>query len=357
MNDKEILSLKIDLLLNGVALNGEFDLKQKAFLSSVSDGIRFVIFDDIYITTSINSKSPYTLHKKKASDTISLFGKAISPLKVELIPEGKHFGAKSSDGTMMENIGTFQIDRLRISAYKGCDFVTNNEGCEFCEVSHVKIQRKNRLEHISELIKYTEQHENRVKHYLVSGGTPPDNGWKHFIEVCQTVREHTLKPIYAMFSPPPNLGVIKQIIDSGVHDLAINVELFNSVLSAKITKGKNKIGVNKYFEALEYAVKLLGNNGSVKSMLIVGLESYSDTLSGVEELAKRGVMPILSIFKPIIGTPLENLPAPSIDDLAATWEIAQNICEKYSLTLGPLCKCCQNNTLTIPVNDKYFSYE
>ena len=160
-----------------------------------------------------------------------------------------------------------------------------------------------------------------------------------------------------MISPPPDLNVINQIVGVGVQDLSINIELFNTELSRRIMAGKNRIGIKRYFETLEYAVKLLGNKGSVKSILIVGIENYNDTLNGVEELAKRGVMPILSIFKPIKGTPLENFHHPKTDDLITIWESAQRICEKYSLTLGPLCKCCQNNTLTIPISDMYFKYE
>lgn len=356
MDTRTALSLKVDLLLNGIALNGKFDLNSRAFLSSISDGVHFIIFKEIYVTASINDKSSYTLYKD-VDGTIFLKGKEISSLKIELIPEGKYFGINSSDGVLMENIGTFQTDRLRISAYKGCSFVTNNEGCMFCEASYQRHQRKNPLEHISELIAYSEQHEARIKHYLISGGTPPDNGWKHFVDVCQTVRENTLKPIYAMFSPPPDLMIIKRIIDTGVEEVAINVELFNRALSSTIIKGKNRIGIDKYFESLEYSVTLLGKKGNVKSVLIVGLESYTDTIAGVQELAKRGIMPILSIFKPVKGTPLENYPQPRKEDLINIWREAQSICERYSLTLGPLCKCCQNNTLTIPINNKYFKYE
>lgn len=357
MDVKDILNLKIDLLLNGVELEGIFKLGSQAFLNSISEGIHFVIFKDIYITTSIKNESPYTLFRDEANDNIFIKGKEIEPVKVELIPEGKYYGIQLSDGTLMEKIGTFQTDRVRISAYKGCHFVSNGEGCKFCEVSQVKTQYKNRLEHISELIQHSELHEERIKHYLISGGTPPEDGWGHFIDVCRIVRENSAKPIYAMFSPPPSLDIIKQIVDIRVQDIAINIEIFNSNVSAKIIKGKNKIGIDRYFEALEYAVSFMGNKGNVKSLLIVGIENYSDTLTCVEELAKRGVMPILSIFKPIKGTPLENYPKPLKEDLVNVWENAQNICEKYTLTLGPLCKCCQNNTLTIPVNEKYFKYE
>jgi len=357
MDIETILCLKIDLLINGVTLDGEFDLDSRAFLDSISKGVNIILFEDIYITASIKEESPYTLFVNKINDSVFLKGKDLPSLNVKLVPKGKYSGIKTSDGTMMDDIGTFQTDRLRISAYKGCKFQVNNEGCKFCELSYKKTQRKNRLEHISELIKYTERYEEHIKHYFVSGGTPLDHEWNHFIDVCQTIRRNSIKSIYAMFSPPSNLKIIKQIIETGVQDVAINIELFNPSFSAKIMNGKHQIGINRYFEALEYSVKLLGNKGNVKSLLIVGIEDYSDTLAGVEELAKRGVMPILSIFKPIIGTPLENFPIPKKEDLVAVWSDAQNICEKFDLTLGPLCKCCQNNTLTIPINSKYFKYE
>jgi uncharacterized radical SAM superfamily protein len=356
--DSEIaINLKIDLLINGVALDGEFDLEPRNFLDSISDGINFIIFEDIYITASIKKESPYILYFNKTNGDIFLKGKNIHTLNVKLISKRKYFGVKTSDGAMMDDIGTCQTDRLRISAYKGCKFQINNEGCKFCESYYKKTQHKNQLEHISELIKYVECHEERIKHYLVSGGTPPDNGWDHFVDVCKTINKNSIKPIYAMFSPPPHLKIIKRIIEAGVQDVAINIELFNQNFSIKIMKGKHRIGIDKYFKALEYSVEILGNKGNVKSLLIVGIENYSDTLAGIEELAKRGVMPILSIFKPIKGTPLENFPVPKKEDLVAVWENAQNICEKFNLTLGPLCKCCQNNTLSIPINSKYFKYE
>ncbi len=357
MDVTEYLNIKIDLLINGVAIEGDFELDSRAYLDSISDGIHLIIFEDIYVTVSINNQSPYTLYKSDYNDIILLKDNNILVTQVKVIPKGKYFGVKTSDGTLMENIGTFQTDRVRISAFKGCNFVVNNEGCDFCEASYKRTIRKNRLEHISELLEYCEHNEERIKHYLISGGTPPNKGWNHFVKVCQTVRQYTSKPIYAMFSPPPKLEIVEQIVDSGVEDIAINIELFNTDLASKIIKGKNRIGLKQYFRTLEYAVTLLGNKGNVKSLLIIGLERYEDTLRGVEELAQRGVMPILSIFKPVKGTPLENYLPPQKEDLISIWEASQHICEEYNLTLGPLCKCCQNNTLTIPINNKYFIYE
>jgi adenine C2-methylase RlmN of 23S rRNA A2503 and tRNA A37 len=356
MNERQAsLELKIDLLLNGVSLKGEFDLSSRAFLNSISDGIHIILKDDIYITATVNKESLFIL--EKVSESLILLHTTKNSHTVKVVPTGKYFEKKSSDGTWLEDIGTFQTDRLRISAFKGCSFVLKNEGCKFCEASYKRKQRRNKISNIVELVSYCERNEERIKHYLVSGGTPPENGWDHFINVCKAIRNQTNKSIYAMFSPPPTLDTIDKIVDAGVQDVAINLELFNREKSIEFIPGKTKLGFNKYSQSLEYSVKLLGNRGNVKSLLIVGLEDYSDTLNGVEYLAQRGIMPILSIFKPVMGTPLEYYPTPNKDDLIDIWMKSQEICEKYSLTLGPLCKCCQNNTLTIPVNDNYFKYE
>ena len=133
MDVKSALDLKIDLLLNGVTLDGKFDFKLTSFFKQYFRWNPLIVFKDIYVTVSINNKSPYILYRNKADNIIYLKGNNIIPMEVKVIPEGKYFGKKSSDGILMEDIGTFQTDRLRISAYKGCNFVMNNEGCKFCE--------------------------------------------------------------------------------------------------------------------------------------------------------------------------------------------------------------------------------
>ena len=159
-----------------------------------------------------------------------------------------------------------------------------------------------------------------------------------------------------MLSPPPDLNFINSVVDAGVNEIGINMEFYDRKLSRLLMPGKASADADVYYKNLEHAVNLLGAEGAIRSILIVGLEPLENTVQGVRELASRGVMPILSIFKPLENTALANHPLPSRDLLISAWEKAQSICEHYSLTLGPLCKCCQNNTLSLPVNNKYRMY-
>ena len=350
MDHREKLKLKINLLLNGVRLGNSFEVHARATLESISEGLNIDLGNGVYVTSSINNRSAFVIYKTASG--YDLRNGELS-LRIELITPPNIQDLTTTDGTPLNKVGTFQLDRARISAFKGCIFGVLNVECKFCEIGDLKKMRKNKLKHINEFISYVEQQHKQIRHFLVSGGTPSDKGWGHFIDVCKEIKSVSEKPIYAMFSPPHTLGIIDELVQSGVSEIAINLEFYNNKFAKDIIPGKAAIGRESYFESLEHAVKLLGSHGAVRSILIVGIESQKDTLKGVEELASRGVVPILSIFKPLKGTKMEYMDHPDLELLLSTWEQAQKICELYSLTLGPLCPHCQNNTLTIPINAMY----
>jgi hypothetical protein len=82
--------------------------------------------------------------------------------------------------------------------------------------------------------------------------------------------------------------------------------------------------------------------------LVIGLEKENTLLQGILELCNIGVMPILSVFRPIPGTETEHIVPPSNEYLRYIYHIGTDICAKYGLHLGPDCPACQNNTLSLP---------
>lgn len=350
MDDKDYLQLKIELLLKGVRLDENIRVHSRATMASISEGLNIRIGEHIYVTASIDKTSPFTLSLAKNRYLLS---KGEITLEVELIYPPNIENLTTIDGTPMERVGSFQIDRARISAFKGCIFGVLKVECKFCEIGDLRKMRKNKLANINEFAKLVEENYKQIRHFLVSGGTPSDKGWRHFIDVCKEIRSVSERPIYAMFSPPHELSVITEMVESGVSEIAINIEFYDQDVARDLIPGKAAIGRQKYIDALEHSVKLLGRNGAVRSILIVGIENEQETLRGVEALASMGVMPILSVFKPLEGTGMASYGRPETELLLSVWEKSQEICEMYGLTLGPTCKCCQNNTLTIPVSDLY----
>ena len=68
---------------------------------------------------------------------------------------------------------------------------------------------------------------------------------------------------------------------------------------------------------------------------------------GVEAVCRLGAAPILSPFRPVPFTEMEDTVPPSNEWLLELAERAEAICRSYGLTLGPSCPACRNNTLTL----------
>lgn len=157
-----------------------------------------------------------------------------------------------------------------------------------------------------------------------------------------------------MSVPPENLGILNDYYDAGLNEVAFNIEIFDRASATKYMPGKGRIPLEEYQNALLHSVELWGNTGNVKCLLVYGCESNNSFLQGVQWLASHGIQPVISVFRPLRNTDMENIIPPEIKMLTALFYRAQIICQSFGLVLGPDCILCQNNTLSIPT-DK-FSY-
>jgi hypothetical protein len=165
-----------------------------------------------------------------------------------------------------------------------------------------------------------------------------------------------------MIAPPADIDWIDRLIDSGVDEIGVNVELFSDVAAREYVPGKHRVGMPYFLEVLERAVDgyaargVPDQLGRVRSITVVGLEPESETLEGVRLLASRGVMPILTPFRPMVGTEMEHHPRWPGDRL---WDLAVDatgVAAEFGMPLGPTCIPCQANTLNVPGHPAYRHY-
>ena len=152
-----------------------------------------------------------------------------------------------------------------------------------------------------------------------------------------------------MILPPNNIKDIDEYVEAGVTEMGFNLECYDRKKASFYMPGKGKISLKQYENALKYAVKKLGSSGAVRSAFVIGLESDKSVLEGVRFLCSLGVAPIFSVFRPIQGTEMENVVPYSNERLFNLVKKAEQICEEYSLKMGPECIACQNNTLSFDV--------
>lgn len=151
-----------------------------------------------------------------------------------------------------------------------------------------------------------------------------------------------------MCLPPKDLSVLDAWYNAGITELAFNLELFDRNKAKQFMPGKGRIPVEQYLNAFDKAVSLWGKDGNVRTILLAGLESQDVLLDGIDTVCSHGVMPILSVFRALRETAMENVVPPSNEWLYDLYNKAEMICSKYNLHLGPSCPACQNNTLSLP---------
>lgn len=268
------------------------------------------------------------------------------------VPTPAYYGRLAGDGTPLQRTGQLCSDRLGIGLTNICTYYRSRASrCRFCSIGqNVEDERARKpLEAIVEVVEaaYTDG-VAPARHLLLGGGTPegPDAGAIAIAQAARAIKARWPQPIYAMLAPPADLGYLELLRDSGVDEIGMNVELFSDEAARRYIPGKRAANpLSRYLAALERAVELFGPINT-RSITVVGLEDAEATVDGVELLASRGVMPILSPLRPLRGTPLERFPTPSA---SALWELtlrAAEAAERHGVPLGPTCIACQSNTLT-----------
>lgn len=257
------------------------------------------------------------------------------------------------DSSKIKEIAFFATDRLRLQNSPSCIFNNTsgdreNNACKFCEVYGWNLDFNEHDIHTA--IDYCfENLSDKFRHILI-GGRSNYIGAEHkiILRMCEKIKKYNPHmPIYLMCLPPQNVDFINDYVNVGITEFGFNIEIYDRNIAKKFMPGKGEIPLKQYFNAFERAVSLLENKGAVRTAYIVGLEPEESLMQGISDVSKIGVAPILSAFRPIPGTPFENIAPLSSEQLYFYTKKAKAISNNNGIELGPECKACQNNTLNI----------
>nr|VFK38237.1 MAG: ATP-grasp domain-containing protein [Candidatus Kentron sp. TC] len=327
----------------------------------IAGGLELLLFDDIHVNVpfkeSFSFLSPFSLHWSQNDGFSITYGKR-RIVSCRVLPLPGYVGKTSSSGNAFVDIGQIFTDRLGVYPFRSCAYnARNKKACKFCEIGYQTPLAPVPIDDLSELVdECLSDRKSQIRHILVSGGVPSKQRWSYLVDSIKRIRVLTDMPIYQMLEPPEDMSRIEELKHAGVDEVGFNLELFNREIAERLMPGKGLVSLQKYVDTLKRAKELWPEFGAVRSLLIVGLEPLEDTLQGVEELADLGVMPILSPFRPVPGTELAHRVPPTGEFMYQAWDASQRICDQRGITLGPLCVACQNNTITVPVNEHYRYY-
>ena len=235
-------------------------------------------------------------------------------------------------------------DRARLSPLQSCAMT-----CTFCNVPYDDpisgYALKPIVDCIDALQVAIDDPIQPAHHILISGGTPKPKDVENHNELYRRVIEAFPGiPVDIMMVPIPGVLDVPALKSAGLNDLSINLEVYDRKRQQEVARQKYNWGRGYYLDFIEQAAEVLGP-GHVRSMLLVGLESVESTLEGVEAIAQRGGVPVLSPFRPDPVTPLGGMLPPDYDVLLDVYFRSQEIVARYGTFLGPSCPPCSHNTL------------
>jgi Radical SAM superfamily len=263
----------------------------------------------------------------------------------DVLPLPGYLSLRNSRGDAVIGTTMSHGDRVRISPLQGCVY-----DCGFCDLPQKRYYRH----HIEELLASIEVAKADTalppRHLVISGGTPGPAHAEWFDSMVMTVAASCGLPTDVMMSPRgSHLDYLRRFVDAGVIGFSFNLEVVDERTAAEIMPRKATSSSPHFDTTVRAAVDLLGaGTGAVRSLVIVGLEEPAMTLKAVERIARLGADPVLSPFRPAVGTPLADKQPPTESLLIETYEAAHAIAMTHGVQLGPRCNPCQHNTLTLP---------
>lgn len=343
--------LKLLLLAHGVRLSeaAESELEAKGgFNHEEFDALDLVLNGHIYVCAPYNTNrsqlSPFCVDTAPGgSYSLTCYDAIITEVQVRMVDV---LGEKQTYGGILYHDVTYlSNDRLRVYQRLGCFFKDCGKACQFCDMP--EDGRTLTLKDIYQAIDEYLDHP-KVRHYLIGGGSnSPGDNFERAAMIARHIRDTTDKPIYLMSLPPKDPEVLLHLKESGITQVAFNLEIFDRDLALRYMPGKGAIPFSVYDQAFQAAVKLWGKTGNVRTIFVVGLESKNSLLRGVNYAAELGVSPILSLFRPAPGTLLQRFLPPSDDEIWEIYQRAKVICEQNGVSLGPACPYCEDNCIKI----------
>ncbi len=328
-------TLKVELQSLGLRIPDTKAIRQGG--AGPTGGIHLKILPDgeanIPVVGDFVKSSPY--HLDDINGEYWIFKDDVAMVQVEPMGSAKFSEHKTSVGVSMQKMGILHCPTtFATTLLQTCDFWRDERRCKFCGIeltlkdrSTVGFKNARGLVETIQLAKELDGISNIV---FTSGVAPDeDRALEKYAEICSQVKNETGLPIQLQIIPPEDFSWFQRLKDSGVDALGIHIETFDPEVFERVTPGKAKIGFNRYVESWKEAVRVFGR-WQVSTYVLVGMgEDLQTVIDGARLCAEIGVYPFIVPFRPVAGTPMENVRPPSPETMEYVYREAAKIMSAY----------------------------
>jgi uncharacterized radical SAM superfamily protein len=346
--------LKLDLYCKGLRLDetcyleqdgGRKVLRTRAGLGS---GLELILPGGLWtnapVTEPFAQASPYALHRVHGHYVLRHQGVDLTP--VRLSPRPAWYDAKTASGKAMTRIGTLQGTYLGIYPAKVCDYWTakpEKVNCKFCSVGlnlGVDDADDKSVEEVLQVVRAARR-ESGITYVDFNTGHYAGDTYLDILEPYIKRIKSELGLLIGVQTPPHrDLKRYDALRELGVNRVSFCFEIFDPLLFKDICPGKQaEYGLDFYLEAIRYCATL-GRVGPrhepwvTNGEIIAGLEPPESSIRAIDWITSVGAIPTVCVFRPLLGTDMENEAPPRTEDLVPVFRRLYEACMERGLPIG-----------------------
>jgi hypothetical protein len=282
--------------------------------------------------------SPYVLTGSPADGYRVHDDRDDSEYDVRLPREPAWYRRLTSREIPMSRIGVLQGTYLGIYINPVCAFWNYQPSlnCRFCttgqNVGEAEIAQKT-VDDVVETC-WAAKAESGVTFVHLNGGFMGSRGTEFAEPFVRAIKQDVGLLVGVQLTPERDFTGYDRLIDLGVDHFSFCIELLDAEWFARICPGKaQRLGQALFFRAMDYCASKLPR-GAVSGELIAGLEPIANTIEGIERIVSAGAFPTVCVFRPTIGSDMQDWPPPSYDDMRTVMAAMYDACRRYRLPIG-----------------------
>lgn len=341
--------LEIDLFCSGLRVDPSCTLGQDArkvsrIRAGLGSGLELVLpgrRKDLWMNVPVEEdfalQSPYLLLKRDAA-YVARDERDGTEYPVRIPVEPEWYRKRTAKGTEMCKVGVLQGTYLGIYISNSCTYWYSNPpmNCRFCTTgSNVGVNEMadKDLDDVVEVARSARE-ESDISFVHFNTGNQGGKDLDLVAPYVKAVKERVGALVGVQCMPSPEHWKYDWLIDLGTDHFSFCYEFHNPEVFARLLPGKQKTaGQHIYFQALEYTSKKLGK-GAVSGEIIAGVEPIEDTLRAIDYITSVGAFPTVCIFRPVIGSDMENWPSPRYEDMRVVFAHVYEACRRNGIPIG-----------------------
>jgi sodium-dependent dicarboxylate transporter 2/3/5 len=307
------------------------------------------IWVNVPVVENFAQHSPFVLHRTDDRYAIADTRNG-SEYSVRIPPEPEWYSRRTKSGIEMSRVGVLQGTYLGIYVSNRCLYWTWSPSlaCKFCttgaNVGAAEESRK-KVEDVVEVARAARDesgsvftHFNTGYHYEERADREIIHGLRQCEPFVKAVREQVggFIGVQAVPVPRANYYEYDSLIEAGTDHFSFCYEFEDPEVFARLCPGKAKsVGQQAFFDAMEYTSHKLGK-GRVSGEIIAGVEPIDATKRGVDRIVNAGAFPTVCIFRPTIGSEMEDAPPPDPEAMKEVFAYVYESCKRAAIPIGVL---------------------